>query len=74
MNTPLIETITFNHQAWADARPKHISRRKFAREIGTTDSNLILIEKGESKPSIMLALAYCVATRLPMGDLLGVKK
>lgn len=67
MNT--LETVEFNHKAWADARPKHVSRRKLAKEIGTSDSNLIAIEKGNSKPSIMLAFRYCVATRLPLEDL-----
>jgi DNA-binding XRE family transcriptional regulator len=64
-----IENVAFNHRAWADARPKHISRRKFAREVGTTDSNLISIEKGNSIPSMMLAIRYCIATRLPMENL-----
>jgi DNA-binding XRE family transcriptional regulator len=69
MNEQAKETVKFNNQAWADARPKHISRRAFAREIGTTDSNLIAIEKGRSTPSLLLAFKYCLATRLPIEQL-----
>jgi hypothetical protein len=54
MNTQT-NSVEFNHKAWAEALPKHVSRRQLAKEIGTTDSNLISIEKGLTKPSIMLA-------------------
>jgi DNA-binding XRE family transcriptional regulator len=67
------KNVLFNHQAWAEARPKTISRRAFAKEIGTSDSNLIMIEKGESMPSFGLALRYCAATRLPLQSLICLK-
>jgi DNA-binding XRE family transcriptional regulator len=59
----------FNHKAWRDARPKTISRRKLAQAIGTTDSNLLSIEKGKSKPSIDLAFRYCAYVHLPLEQL-----
>jgi DNA-binding XRE family transcriptional regulator len=61
--------IGFNHEAWKAALPKTISRRKLAKAIGTTDSNLIAIEKGKSKPSILLAFCYCDFTHLEIADL-----
>lgn len=63
----------FNYEAWRAARPGDISRRKLAEILGTSDSNLISIEKGDTKPSMMLALRYCTYTGLPM-DLLCLKK
>jgi DNA-binding XRE family transcriptional regulator len=69
MNTQTDNSVEFNHKAWAEALPKHVSRRQLAKEIGTTDSNLISIEKGLTKPSIMLAFKYCLATRLPLEEL-----
>lgn len=65
----LIMGIDFNHEAWKSARPTTISRRKLAKVIGTTDSNLIAIEKGNSKPSILLAFRYCDFTHLPISEL-----
>lgn len=67
------EKYVFNHQAWREALPKHISRRKLAKAVGTTDSNLIAIEKGDSRPSIMLAFKYCDYVHLPI-DSLCLKK
>jgi DNA-binding XRE family transcriptional regulator len=61
--------IDFNHEAWKAALPKTISRRKLAKAIGTTDSNLIAIEKGNSKPSILLAFCYCDFTHLDIAEL-----
>lgn len=61
--------IDFNHEAWKSALPSTISRRKLAEAIGTTDSNLIAIEKGNSKPSILLAFRYCHFTHLPISEL-----
>jgi len=71
-NSSLAE-IEFNTEAWRLARPQTISRRKLAAAIGTTDSNLIAIEKGNSKPSILLAFRYCDFTHLPI-EALCVKK
>lgn len=59
----------FNHEAWKAARPENISRRALAKAIGTTDSNLIAIEKGMSKPSILLAFRYCYLTGIPITSL-----
>lgn len=61
--------IDFNHEAWRNARPRTMSRRKLAHTLGTTDSNLIAIEKGKSKPSVLLAFRYCHFTHLPIEDL-----
>lgn len=71
-NSTAVLDIQFDHEAWRDAMPKHISRRQLARAIGTTDSNLIAIETGRSKPSILLAFRYCNFTHLPVSSL--VKK
>jgi DNA-binding XRE family transcriptional regulator len=68
------KNVIFNHKAWADARPKTISRRAFAREIGTSDSNLLMIEQGKSMPSFGLALRYCKATHLPLQHLIATSE
>jgi DNA-binding XRE family transcriptional regulator len=60
------DRIQFNHDAWRAALPQHVSRRKLAAAIGTTGSNLIAIEKGKSKPSILLAFRYCDYVHLPL--------
>jgi DNA-binding XRE family transcriptional regulator len=72
-DTDAASKLQFNHEAWRSALPEHVSRRKLAAEIGTTDSNLISIEKGLSKPSLLLAFRYCDYTHLPL-ESLCVKK
>jgi DNA-binding XRE family transcriptional regulator len=61
--------IRFNFDAWREARPPGISRRKLAASIGTTDSNLIYIEQGKSTPSLILAFKYCDFVHLPIEKL-----
>jgi DNA-binding XRE family transcriptional regulator len=59
----------FNHEAWREARPKALSRRKLAKAVGTSDSNLFYIENGKSKPSWELAFRYCAYVHLPLENL-----
>ena len=63
-NKQKIDSVGFNREVWANARPHDISRRKLARMLGTSDSNLISIEKGASLPSILLAFKYCAAVNI----------
>lgn len=64
-----LNKIEFDHQKWKAAMPAGISRRKVAQALGVTDSNLISIELGHSKPSLMLAFKYCAMVNLPIEDL-----
>lgn len=73
MNIELAKTeldkIGFDYDKWKSAMPENISRRKVAKALDTTDSNLLAIEKGKSKPSILLAFKFCKLTNLHISEL-----
>ena len=58
--------LNFNSEAWLSAMPSGYNRAQIARVLGVTDSNLLSIEKGRSKPSLILAVRYSKLTGVPV--------
>lgn len=65
-----INSVEFDFHKWEQARPEDVSRRKLSRMLGTSDSNLLSIERGRSLPSIQLAFKYCILTGIEPNDLM----